>query len=150
MAPLLQLEISSSRLISWISGVLHLLAAITCLLILPLWLALTLLPVLTASAVYCVRRYGALLSSRSVTTVAFDGSALCFGSKAGEELNGVLLGTTFVSPHLTIVALQPVGLRFPRYVLLTADNTRPEDFRRLRVALRWNKREVADDQSYLG
>jgi len=48
-----------------------------------------------------------------------------------------LQGSTFVSPHMTVVNLRPHGLLRTRRVILVPDNIDLGDFRRLRTWLRW-------------
>jgi toxin CptA len=51
-----------------------------------------------------------------------------------------LLGTSYVSPQLTILNLRPAGRRLARHVVLVPDNVDARDFRRVRTWLRWAAR----------
>ena len=51
-----------------------------------------------------------------------------------------LLGTSYVSPRLTILNLKPKDRRLVRHVVLVPDNVEARDFRRLRTWLRWADR----------
>ena len=54
-----------------------------------------------------------------------------------------LLGTSYVSPRLTILNLKREDRRFVRHVVLVPDNVDAGDFRRLRTWLRWAHRTEA-------
>jgi toxin CptA len=55
----------------------------------------------------------------------------------GEWLQCELLPSSFVSHSLTILNLRVRGTRRARHVVLCCDNVDTEDFRRLRIWLRW-------------
>lgn len=48
-----------------------------------------------------------------------------------------LLGTTYVTPLMTVLNLQIVGHRFARHVVIAPDSAEPAQLRRMRVWLRW-------------
>jgi hypothetical protein len=54
-----------------------------------------------------------------------------------------VLRTSCVTPALTVINLRVEGARTPRHVLLISDNIRADDFRRIRVLLRWAKPKTA-------
>ena len=56
---------------------------------------------------------------------------------AGEWRAGALRAGSFVAPWLTIVRWRAHGERFDRTVLVLPGMLPPEDFRRMRVLLRW-------------
>lgn len=84
-----------------------------------------------------VRRYGSLLSPGSIVGVELEGNALHLRNKAGETLKGYWAGTTFVSRHFAVIGLTRPGSLWVTHAVLTVNNVPPEDFRKLRVALRW-------------
>jgi hypothetical protein len=55
----------------------------------------------------------------------------------GVLASGSVRAGSFVAPWLTIVRWRPQGARVDRTVLILPDMAQREDFRRLRVALRW-------------
>ena len=61
----------------------------------------------------------------------------------GSRLEGELLGSSYVSPHLTIVNFRPKGHWATRRVILVPDNVDSEDFRYLRTRLRWREGDPA-------
>ena len=50
-----------------------------------------------------------------------------------------VLGTTYVTPYLTVLNLRGHGERGARHVTLLPDSLHAEDFRKLRVWLRWKE-----------
>lgn len=60
-----------------------------------------------------------------------DGGILLDG-RAGSLRDG-----SFVAPWLTVIRWRPAGARFDRTVLILPDMLSREEFRRLRVLLRW-------------
>ena len=54
-----------------------------------------------------------------------------------DGLAGLLRDGAFVAPWLTIVRWRPHGAWWDRTLLVTPDRLSAEDFRRLRVLLRW-------------
>ena len=58
-------------------------------------------------------------------------------SAGGRWRGGLLRAGSFVSPWLTLVLWRPEGARFDRAVLIVPDMLGEEEFRRLRVLLRW-------------
>ncbi|MEO5691724.1 MAG: protein YgfX [Usitatibacter sp.] len=51
---------------------------------------------------------------------------------------GLLREGSFVAPWLTVIRWRPAGARFDYTVLIVPDMLSREDFRRLRVLLRWS------------
>jgi len=61
--------------------------------------------------------------------------------------SGRVLGTTVVTPLLTVINVRLQALRFARHVLLVPDNLDGDDFRAVRVLLKWG-RGKADVRSF--
>ena len=53
-----------------------------------------------------------------------------------------VLGTSYVSPRLSVINLRLDGRMFARHMLIVSDNADAECFRRLRVLLRWGYRKA--------
>jgi toxin CptA len=66
------------------------------------------------------------------------GGAIEVTSGAGGLRSGELCRGSFVAPWLTIVRWRPRAARFDRTILILPDMLAREDFRRLRVLLRWS------------
>lgn len=92
-------------------------------------------------AVSCgISLYGPALlrSGKAIVALelAADGS-LTFRTRRGEWHEGRLLDSSFVTPYLTVLNVAAAGSALTRHVVILADSVAPDDFRRLRVWLRW-------------
>ena len=58
-------------------------------------------------------------------------------TRSGKWIDARILGTTCVTRALTTLNLRVDGVRAPRHVLLVRDNVDADDFRKVRVVLRW-------------
>ena len=75
---------------------------------------------------------------RGVSALALHRSrALGVRDARGCWRSGVVQDGSFVAPWLTIVRWRPEGARFDRTFVVLPDMVNAEDFRRLRVLLRW-------------
>lgn len=63
-------------------------------------------------------------------------------SRAGEWRECEVLGSTYVTAFLTVVNLRPAGKRRVRSIVILADSMTADDFRRLRVWLRWRPQKA--------
>ena len=61
--------------------------------------------------------------------------------------SGSVLGTTLVTPLLTVINVRLQASRFARHVLLVPDNLNTDDFRAVRVLLKWGRGKSASDAS---
>jgi|ERR1043166_239342 toxin CptA len=118
------------------------LAAAACLV--PLALAWELkvcgVAMLGASLAFHLLRDAGLRLSNSIVVFETHGDADCaITLRSGEWLHCDLLGTTFVTPWLTVINLRPQLRRWPRHVVILPDAAAVQDFRRLRVWLRWRR-----------
>jgi toxin CptA len=99
-------------------------------------LALTLAVAL--SLVFFVARDAALHAAQSIVALEIrDGGEAAFQTRRGDWLDCEVLGSSYVSPRITIVNLRPRLRWGTRRVVLVPDNVDPRDFRRLRTWLRW-------------
>ena len=108
---------------------------------LPLWLKCILMAAIAAGLVWSL--YSRALLRPGWAIVALEISVagqISFLTRRGSWHACVLLGTTYVSPHVTILNLRGEDRRLSRHVVLVPDNVDPGDFRRLRVWLRWAAR----------
>ena len=120
----------------------HVAAAVALVpLYLPLWAKLSVTLLIAASLAYTVRRHALLVSRAALTGIELremDRAAIRTRADTWEEAR--ILGTTYVSPVLTVVNLRVTGRIFPRHLLIVPDNVDADAFRRLRVLLRWGYR----------
>lgn len=109
------------------------------------------------SLVFYLRRYALLRSPDSVSGLELADEMVCIlETQGGERIACALLGSSFVAPYLTVLELKPlkfdsaVELReswrrfFSRSVVILPDGIDPEEFRRLRVLLRWKWKDMKD------
>ncbi|MGH8726709.1 MAG: protein YgfX [Burkholderiales bacterium] len=94
--------------------------------------------ILAASCVFYVRRDALLAARNSIVSARIEADGACrIELKFGEAQECFLLDSSFVTPSLTILNLKVQGKRRARHVAILPDSLPPDDFRRLRVWLRW-------------
>jgi hypothetical protein len=71
-----------------------------------------------------------------------DGAA-SLQTRDGKWVDGEVLGSSYVSPSLTVVNFRPRGRWRACHLILVPDNADPHEFRRLRTWLRWKRGEAA-------
>lgn len=109
---------------------------------LPVAVKLTGAAVLTISLIFYLRHYALLRAPAAVVAVELSDEMACtLETRRGERIGCALLGSSFVAPYLTVLNLQPEGKFFTRSVVILADAIDAEEFRQLRVLLRWKYRE---------
>lgn len=93
---------------------------------------------LAISLVYYLRQ-DALLSAdnAAIAFVLSDEMHCTVTTRSGESIICHILGNTFVAPYLTVLNLKPAGEFFARSVVILPDGIDAEEFRQLRVWLRW-------------
>ena len=93
---------------------------------------------IAVSLAHSVWRYALLKSRGAVVSIALsDRASGSVQLKDGSWRSARILGTTYVSPLLTVVNVRMAGHRTARHVVIVPDNIDPEDFRKLRVILKW-------------
>ena len=66
-------------------------------------------------------------------------------TRGGREANGEILDDCYVGPRLATIVWRPDGARRARTLLVLSDTLAADDFRRLRVALRYSRAAAAAD-----
>jgi toxin CptA len=108
---------------------------------LPPWLTAAGSVMLLVSAVRGVHRYALLRGPGAITALVFsDREAVDLTLRDGSTQDGRVLGSSTVGTSLTILNIALVGKRLPVHVVLMGDSLAAEEFRRLRVWLRWGPR----------
>lgn len=129
---------ASKRLTAWITAMHVFAGAMLWLISLPLWLALPAMPTLAASLAFYLCRECLRTSPAAIASLSLYQDCRCeFETKDGECHEAALLGTSFVSPYLTVLNLKPTESRLWRHVVILPDNVDGECFRKLRVLLKW-------------
>jgi toxin CptA len=111
----------------------------------PLWVKMGLSLGIAASLPWPLASQAALRAAEAIVALEItERGRLSFLTRGGKWRACELLGSTYVSPWLTILNLKPEGGRLVRHVVLVTDNVDARDFRRLRVWLRWGDRPGAN------
>jgi len=104
----------------------------------PSWVQTVLVVAIAASLLHCLARDAVLYVPKAIVALEIgEHGVVSFRTRRGTWIECAVLGSSFVSPRLTIVHLRQSGQRRTRYVILVPDNVEGEEFRRLRVWLRW-------------
>src|SRR5882672_4456749 len=134
----LRLDLKPSHRLASLLVVAHGLALASAWVSLAGWAGYLAAVAILVSLVYSVAR---ALHRVGASTVALelreDGHA-SWRDRDGRWQEGILGRNHFVSAALVILELEPGG-RGRKWIALMADSTSPEDFRRLRVWLRWRR-----------
>jgi len=143
---MLNVSLKASRVLAALLVAMHAVGAVL-LWILPLapWLKAAATSVLLASLMFYLRRDALRSLARSVTALSLNSECGCaIQSVRGEWLETKLLGSSFVSPYLTVLNLSPHGAWRARHVVIFPDAVDPEAFRQLRVLLKWKCQKESD------
>lgn len=106
----------------------------------PLWLELIAIAALVASLVFDVRQTALLRAPDALITleIASD-DRLSIQTRRGEWIECEVLGSTYVTSFLTILNLKVIDSGKNTRAVLLPDSLDAEDFRKLRVWLRWKR-----------
>ncbi len=91
------------------------------------------------SMVHTIMRHALLASPASAVFLKMEGDVCLIVLKNGREARSTLLDSTYVSPYLTILNLREKKNPFSRSVIILPDAVDREEFRQLRVRLRWGR-----------
>jgi toxin CptA len=114
--------------------------AIGLFLVLPLPILLKVAATLAfcTSLAFYLKRYARLAAPNSIIALEAGEDCTCvIETRNGRRLHGILLPTSYVSASLTVLNLKAHGERLARHVVILPDAINSEDFRKLRVFLRW-------------
>jgi toxin CptA len=107
---------------------------------LPLWLKAAAIAALVASLVFSVRQTALLRSSDAVVVIEIaSDDTVSVQTRGGLWLGCEVLGSTYVASFLTVLNLRELENNVVRHVIILPDSVDAEDFRRLRVWLRWKR-----------
>ena len=105
---------------------------------LPIELKLVTTLVFCVSLVFYLKRNARLAAPNSIIALEVKEDCTCaIETRSGKRLDCILLPTSYVSVSLTILNLKADGEMLARHVVILPDSLNPEDFRKLRVLLRW-------------
>ena len=105
------------------------------------WMRAVAASAIAASFAFHLSRDALQLSGRAVTGVTLKEGAQCeLNLKNGETLTGIVDGSTFVTPLLTVINVRADGRGRRRTAILLPDSAPAQDLRRARVWLRHRAR----------
>ena len=133
------INIRPSRQLALVLGFAHTTAAGACMLAdLPLPVCSALLVGVAVSCVYAVRGRALLRAASSVIGLQIEEGGRVWVRTVGEGWSAAtLLDSTFVNPWLTVVSVATRGRHRAHHAVILTDSMAAEDFRKLRVWLRW-------------
>lgn len=146
---MLIIRLKPSRRLAVVLGLAHFTAiGLLWPLALPVMIKLAGSMLLTVSLAFYVRHYAWLTSPGSVTGLELalepsDEMTCVLETQRGERIACALLGSSFVAPYLMVLELSPLEPSkswrkfFTRSVVILPDGIDAEEFRQLRVLLRW-------------
>jgi toxin CptA len=110
---------------------------------LPVWLAWLVILTAVLATTHALALYALLLRPSSVVRieVTVTGEMRCM-MRSGEMVAATVLGSSTVMPWLTLLNLQLPGRRLARHVILLPHALDADEFRRLRVWLRWGSQAL--------
>lgn len=132
-------DLRPSRQLALVLALAHAAAAGVCLLPdMPLPVRSALLLGVAASCVHAVRGRALLRAANSVIGLKMEEGGRLWMRTAGEGWSAAtLLDSTFVNPRLTVVSVATGGRHRAHHAVILTDSMAAEDFRTLRVWLRW-------------
>lgn len=141
-----RIELRPARRLAWLLGAVHL-GALMLLGTLPMawWAVLVLAALLVASALQSISRQALRRGARAVTAMEFaDREQVRVRRGDGSWHDGRLLGISTVGAKLAVLNIRLEG-QGVQHVVITGDGIDGDDFRRLRVWLRWGPRPAGAD-----
>jgi len=107
-------------------------------LVLPLGVKAAIAALLIVSLIYYLRKDALLTAHDAVVALTLTDEMSCILiARSGQSVACGLLDSTFVAPYLTVISLHPVERFFMRSVVILPDSMDAEEFRKLRIWLRW-------------
>ena len=105
---------------------------------LPIWLKVAATLALCTSLVFYLRRNARLAAPNSIIALELEEDCTCaIETRSGGRVDCILLPTSYVSASLTILNVKASDELLARHVVILPDAINSEDFRKLRVFLRW-------------
>ncbi|HSS46433.1 MAG TPA: protein YgfX [Burkholderiales bacterium] len=128
----------SGYLILWLGATHAIALGLFLVLSLPVWPKLVATLFFCISLVFCLKRHAWLTAPSSIIALEIKEDCTCvIETRSGKRLDCILLPTSYVSASLTVLNFKANGERLARHAVLLPDAINPEDFRKLRILLRW-------------
>lgn len=111
---------------------------------LPSWAMLSLVALIAASLAHALLRDACLRTSGALVAIELgENDTANVLTRDGEWRKARVLPTTYVTPLLTVINIRVPPRVWARHMVILPDSCDAEDFRKLRVRLRWNFRQEA-------
>jgi toxin CptA len=142
---MLRLELRSSGYIAAVVIAAHAAAMATILpLDVPIAAKMVLVVLIVVSMPHALWHDALLRSRRAFTVLELrETGEVTVQTRDGEWHDAQILGTSYVSPTLSAISLRLAHACRTRHIIFVPDNCDPEQFRRLRVYLRWGYKGAA-------
>ena len=105
----------------------------------PLWLTFVVMVALIANLSLELRHASLRMPDAVVAIEISSGNVLSIQTRRGEWLEYEVLGNTYVLSFLTILNLKQTDSGASKRIVILPDSIAAEDFRKLRVWLRWKE-----------
>jgi hypothetical protein len=113
---------------------------------LPLWPSAAIASAIAIHGMWAVRRFGQLRSPRSVIGITLQPDGRCaFATRAGAVVHGSVDVSTVVLGSVVMLAVKGSPGHPARRVIIARDMLAEDDFRRLRLALKWGGTQKSRD-----
>ena len=138
-AAMLELKLHPSRTLTILLAMAHLLS------LLVLWI-LPLMPAIQTGAgllvaanfIFHLRRDALLAARNSIFQLRFEQECSCtYQTRNGTWQEARLLGSSMVTPWLTVLSFSPENSWLARHIVIFPDSADAEALRKMRVLLRW-------------
>jgi toxin CptA len=135
---MLSITLRISDLLALFLVVMHALAFVSVWLVLPLAAKIGAAVVLMLSLVLTLRRHVWRTGKQAIRAIRLSGECdVAVQGQDSEWQEVVLLPSSFVSDYLTVLNLRLEGEKLARHVVILPDAIDAEQFRQMRVWLRW-------------
>jgi len=105
---------------------------------------LVLLFMILISLYYYTCQFALLRFGQSIISLKLTDARRCeLKMLSGKKMECEITEDSFISAYLTVLTLKPVHHRIQRSVVIMDDNAAPEEFRRLRIMLRWKSNQTS-------
>lgn len=143
----LSIQLRPSRQLAALLSLAHCTAAgVFWPLALPVAVKILITLLLAGSLYYYLRRYAWLVSPQSIVSLHLTGRNACrIRMGTSEYFNTTIDASTFVASYMTVLCLKMEQAYRYRTVVILPDSIEPDNFRQLRVWLRWKWREDLSD-----
>jgi toxin CptA len=132
------IKLSPSRTFSVLLIFIHVLTVVVVLLLPMIVLAKTIFLVTLLLALrYSLRRYAWLLLPGSFVGMRIEGERISLFRRDAAEVTGTILSDSLITPLVVVINMLPDANSGIRSIVIFPDGIEKEQFRQLRVLLRW-------------